>query len=88
MHKTSSQIIGAAGVGNGSPDHIVKRKTTMDRLNGHKDFDPVTFDVLMVKPVDFATQITLLDLPAFKAIEPDVIVLQIKYRIVLFLYRN
>jgi hypothetical protein len=37
-----------------------------------KQFDPVTFDVLMVEPEDLASQITIVDLPLFTAIQPDV----------------
>ncbi len=41
------------------------------RLAG-KDFDPVTFDILMVKAGDFASQITIEDLPVFRSIAPEV----------------
>uniref|UniRef100_A0A915J0B0 Ras-GEF domain-containing protein n=1 Tax=Romanomermis culicivorax TaxID=13658 RepID=A0A915J0B0_ROMCU len=45
-------------------------------VNNHKashakEFDPVTFCVTKVNPKDFANQLTLLDLPVFKAIKPD-----------------
>uniref|UniRef100_A0A183EAK2 Ras-GEF domain-containing protein n=1 Tax=Gongylonema pulchrum TaxID=637853 RepID=A0A183EAK2_9BILA len=33
-----------------------------------RDYDPVTFDLLKVQPKDIAEQITLIDLPLFKAI--------------------
>ncbi|XP_078090906.1 ras-specific guanine nucleotide-releasing factor RalGPS1-like [Mustelus asterias] len=36
-----------------------------------KSFDAVVFDVLMVTPEQFATQITQLDLPVFRAIQPE-----------------
>lgn len=71
MHRTSSsQMVDGSASTSNSPERVNKHR--LDRLNGRKDFDPVTFDVLMVKPIDFASQITLLDLPAFKAITPDV----------------
>jgi hypothetical protein len=37
-----------------------------------KQFDPVTFDVLLVEPEDLASQITIVDLPLFTAIQPEV----------------
>uniref|UniRef100_A0A8C4R2Q1 Ras-GEF domain-containing protein n=1 Tax=Eptatretus burgeri TaxID=7764 RepID=A0A8C4R2Q1_EPTBU len=36
-----------------------------------KSYDAVLFDVLRVFPEDFASQITLLDAPVFKAIQPE-----------------
>ncbi|CAH6789336.1 Ralgps2 [Phodopus roborovskii] len=36
-----------------------------------KSFDAVVFDVLKVTPEEYAGQITLMDVPVFKAIQPD-----------------
>ncbi|XP_078263541.1 ras-specific guanine nucleotide-releasing factor RalGPS2 isoform X1 [Rhinoraja longicauda] len=36
-----------------------------------KSFDAVVFDVLKVMPEEFASQITLMDAPVFKAIQPE-----------------
>uniref|UniRef100_A0A8D0BM65 Uncharacterized protein n=1 Tax=Salvator merianae TaxID=96440 RepID=A0A8D0BM65_SALMN len=40
----------------------------------HKSYDAVVFDVLKVTPEEFASQITLMDMPVFKAIQPEVCV--------------
>ncbi|XP_078248499.1 ras-specific guanine nucleotide-releasing factor RalGPS2 isoform X8 [Pogona vitticeps] len=37
-----------------------------------KSFDAVVFDVLKVTPEEYAGQITLMDIPVFKAIQPEV----------------
>ncbi|XP_043941161.1 ras-specific guanine nucleotide-releasing factor RalGPS2 [Protopterus annectens] len=36
-----------------------------------KSFDAVVFDVLKVTPEEYASQITLMDIPVFKAIQPE-----------------
>ncbi|KAL1022521.1 hypothetical protein UPYG_G00028790 [Umbra pygmaea] len=36
-----------------------------------KSFDAVVFDVLKVTPEEYAGQITLMDAPVFKAIQPE-----------------
>ncbi|XP_046844182.1 ras-specific guanine nucleotide-releasing factor RalGPS2-like [Xenia sp. Carnegie-2017] len=36
-----------------------------------RSFDEVVFDILKVDPEDFARQITLMDIPVFKAIKPE-----------------
>ncbi|XP_051492605.1 ras-specific guanine nucleotide-releasing factor RalGPS1 isoform X2 [Apus apus] len=36
-----------------------------------KSYDAVVFDVLKVTPEEFASQITLMDMPVFKAIQPE-----------------
>lgn len=54
---------------------------SIDDVNGHdalerrqslrKSYDAVVFDVLKVSAEEFASQITILDLPVFKAIQPE-----------------
>ncbi|TNN27177.1 Ras-specific guanine nucleotide-releasing factor RalGPS1 [Liparis tanakae] len=41
-------------------------------LDYAKSYDAVVFDVLKVTPEEFASQITLMDAPVFKAIHPEV----------------
>ncbi|XP_073496374.1 ras-specific guanine nucleotide-releasing factor RalGPS1 isoform X5 [Phyllobates terribilis] len=51
--------------------------SSSDSLDGHssdyanKSYDAVVFDVLKVTPEEFASQITLMDAPVFKAILPE-----------------
>ncbi|KAM9325537.1 ras-specific guanine nucleotide-releasing factor RalGPS1 isoform 2-T2 [Gastrophryne carolinensis] len=51
--------------------------SSSDSLDGHssdyanKSYDAVVFDVLKVTPEEFASQITLMDTPVFKAILPE-----------------
>jgi len=53
--------------------HNHKSMTLPAASRGHKDDDggPPILDILRVSPEDLATQITRLDFPVFKAIEPD-----------------
>ncbi|XP_043914071.1 ras-specific guanine nucleotide-releasing factor RalGPS1 [Protopterus annectens] len=51
--------------------------SSSDSLDGrspdyaYKSYDAVVFDVLKVTPEEFASQITLMDVPVFKAIQPE-----------------
>ncbi|XP_041480836.1 ras-specific guanine nucleotide-releasing factor RalGPS1-like isoform X3 [Lytechinus variegatus] len=49
-------------------DPAIDSRWTLPRM---KSYDRAVFDMLRVQPEEFATQITLLDLPAFKAITSE-----------------
>lgn len=62
-------------------DHsqIVDSSTPVTKKLSDKQFDPVTFDVLMVPPEDLAEQITIADAPLFKSIQPEVQFLLLRF---------
>ncbi|KAM5148532.1 ras-specific guanine nucleotide-releasing factor RalGPS2 isoform 2-T2 [Mantella aurantiaca] len=57
--------------------HVHKKSSSSESLSEKdsaalkKSFDAVVFDVLMVTPEEYAGQITLMDMPVFKAIQPE-----------------
>uniref|UniRef100_A0A8C0YAL4 Ral GEF with PH domain and SH3 binding motif 1 n=1 Tax=Cyprinus carpio carpio TaxID=630221 RepID=A0A8C0YAL4_CYPCA len=56
--------------------YIYKDSSSSESLDGRsldsaKSFDAVVFDMLKVTPEEFASQITLMDAPVFKAIQPE-----------------
>uniref|UniRef100_A0A8C6T4Z0 Ral GEF with PH domain and SH3 binding motif 1 n=1 Tax=Neogobius melanostomus TaxID=47308 RepID=A0A8C6T4Z0_9GOBI len=56
--------------------YIYLASSTSDSLDGPcveyaKSYDAVVFDVLKVTPEEFASQITLMDAPVFRAIQPE-----------------
>lgn len=57
----------ADGGSHGSEESLEKH-SSLPRM---KSYDAVVFDVLRVSPDDFASQITLMDLPVFKSIQPE-----------------
>ncbi|XP_021371165.1 ras-specific guanine nucleotide-releasing factor RalGPS1-like isoform X2 [Mizuhopecten yessoensis] len=57
----------ADAISQGSEESLDKHSS----LPHMKSFDAVVFDVLRVSPDEFASQITLMDLPVFKSILPD-----------------
>ncbi|XP_030398669.1 ras-specific guanine nucleotide-releasing factor RalGPS1-like [Gopherus evgoodei] len=63
-----------------TPEDVFKEapdSSSSDSLEGrssdyaNKSYDAVVFDVLKVTPEEFASQITLMDMPVFKAIQPE-----------------
>ncbi|XP_037256349.1 ras-specific guanine nucleotide-releasing factor RalGPS1 isoform X2 [Falco biarmicus] len=63
----SSASTGNIPPGSSSSDSLEGRSS--DYAN--KSYDAVVFDVLKVTPEEFASQITLMDVPVFKAIQPE-----------------
>uniref|UniRef100_A0A803Y092 Ral GEF with PH domain and SH3 binding motif 1 n=1 Tax=Meleagris gallopavo TaxID=9103 RepID=A0A803Y092_MELGA len=60
-------VASATPEGSSSSDSLEGRSS--DYAN--KSYDAVVFDVLKVTPEEFASQITLMDMPVFKAIQPE-----------------
>ncbi|XP_077968513.1 uncharacterized protein LOC120331408 isoform X1 [Styela clava] len=54
-----------------SSDGEVSEPSSGTNEHHHKSFDSVVFHVLKVSPEDFASQLTLLDLAAFREIQPQ-----------------
>ncbi|XP_054249562.1 ras-specific guanine nucleotide-releasing factor RalGPS1 isoform X3 [Indicator indicator] len=61
------KVTSATPEGSSSSDSLEGRSS--DYAN--KSYDAVVFDVLKVTPEEFASQITLMDTPVFKAIQPE-----------------
>ncbi|XP_060613377.1 ras-specific guanine nucleotide-releasing factor RalGPS1 isoform X2 [Anolis sagrei] len=60
-------VTSATPEGSSSSDSLEGRSSDY----AHKSYDAVVFDVLKVTPEEFASQITLMDTPVFKAIQPE-----------------
>ncbi|XP_076436943.1 ras-specific guanine nucleotide-releasing factor RalGPS1-like isoform X2 [Babylonia areolata] len=58
---------GAEGSSQGSQESLTKRSS----IPRTKSYDAVLFEVLRVSPEDFASQITLMDLPVFQSIRAE-----------------
>nr|XP_009940419.1 PREDICTED: ras-specific guanine nucleotide-releasing factor RalGPS1 isoform X2 [Opisthocomus hoazin] len=60
-------VTSATPEGSSSSDSLEGRSSGY----ANKSYDAVVFDVLKVTPEEFASQITLMDMPVFKAIQPE-----------------
>ncbi|XP_032303936.1 ras-specific guanine nucleotide-releasing factor RalGPS1 isoform X3 [Coturnix japonica] len=65
--KANVMVTSATPEGSSSSDSLEGQSS--DYAN--KSYDAVVFDVLKVTPEEFASQITLMDMPVFKAIQPE-----------------
>ncbi|XP_058861382.1 ras-specific guanine nucleotide-releasing factor RalGPS1-like [Acipenser ruthenus] len=65
--KSSVVVTSATPEGSSSSDSLDGRSVDYE-----KSYDAVVFDVLKVTPEQLASQITLMDAPVFKAIQPEV----------------
>ncbi|XP_059721348.1 ras-specific guanine nucleotide-releasing factor RalGPS1 isoform X4 [Haemorhous mexicanus] len=63
----SVMVTSATPEGSSSSDSLEGRSSEY----ANKSYDAVVFDVLKVTPEEFASQITLMDMPVFKAIQPE-----------------
>ncbi|MGH0188968.1 UNVERIFIED_CONTAM: hypothetical protein FKN15_032510 [Acipenser sinensis] len=64
--KSSVAVTSATPEGSSSSDSLDGRSVDYE-----KSYDAVVFDVLKVTPEQLASQITLMDAPVFKAIQPE-----------------
>ncbi|XP_052267448.1 ras-specific guanine nucleotide-releasing factor RalGPS2-like isoform X6 [Dreissena polymorpha] len=74
---TESDYSGEYGASISSVDGLTMSRDSQESLDKHgslprmKSFDAAVFEILRVPPEEFASQITLMDLPVFQAIQPD-----------------
>ncbi|XP_037340014.2 ras-specific guanine nucleotide-releasing factor RalGPS1-like [Pungitius pungitius] len=78
VHRASPSMYRRNGLSDGTSIHSVtsEASSSSDSLDVPcvdfaKSYDAVVFDVLKVTPEEFASQITLMDAPVFKAIHPE-----------------
>ncbi|XP_029474456.1 ras-specific guanine nucleotide-releasing factor RalGPS2 isoform X4 [Rhinatrema bivittatum] len=81
MHRVSTNGVGSMDLMNGQSSSTIlapsEKSSSSESLSDKgssepkKSFDAVVFDVLKVTPEEYAGQITLMDGPVFKAIQPE-----------------